>query len=154
EPCHRLEAGRQVMEVVEREETDDGVEPALEPGRRVGYVGGVKRDVVPPTRMAAKSLEENGGEVEALDREAPVGEQERGAPDAAADVEEALAGQKSRVACERTHVASKIRRDGRPHAPLLAFLEVAPLRAVMQVETRFSHAEASVTASRESTRTP
>ena len=130
QPAHRPQRQAQVVNVVEREEADDGVEGAEQSRRRLDHVGDVERKLEAVACERAQALEQNGREIEPLDGVAALGEQQRVPAHAAADLEHALPGPEAGEAGERVDVPLEVRRAGRHH-PGLVLLVVAQLRAVV-----------------------
>src|SRR5215204_3559216 len=128
---HGRERRGQVVEVVEREESDGGVESAVERLRQLEDVHAVDGDLVAAGVERRETVEERPRQVDSLDEEPALGERERVAPHSAPDVKEVVARRKAGESDERVHLPLDVRRRGRLHRLLPRMLEVRDLAAVM-----------------------
>jgi hypothetical protein len=143
EARHGCEGRRQVVEVVEREESDGGVERTVQRPRQLEDVRTVEGDVVAARVERFEAVEQSRREIYALDGEPTLGERQRVAAHPAPDVEDVVARHKAGERDERVHLPLDVRRRSRPHCLLPRMLEVLDLEAVVLGDvgvTRTGHA--------------
>jgi hypothetical protein len=85
-----MQGPKEVVEVMQREKTDEGVEAPAKLARRMKNVAAMQRDPVSAVVEGPEALEESLGEVEPFDDEAAVCEGEGVAAHPAPDVENAV----------------------------------------------------------------
>jgi hypothetical protein len=124
------------VEVVQREESDYGVERTVERLRQLQDVGAVQRDLVAAGVERLQAAEECRGEIDALDREPALGQRQRVAAHAAPDVENVLARREPGEPDQRVYLPLNIRRGRRPHRLLAGMLEVRDLGPVVRGDVR------------------
>src|SRR5215208_482905 len=137
---HRRERRGHVVEVVEREEPDRGVESAVERLRQLEDVDAVEGDFVAAGVERCETVEERPRQVDSLNGEPALGERQRVAAHSAPDVEEVIARRKAGEPDERLHLPLDVRRRGRPHRLLPRLLEVLDLAAVVLSDVGSRHA--------------
>ena len=129
--------------MVQREESNDAVEPAEQLRGRVEDVGAVQWERRVLVRVGTEAVEQNGREVETFDCQAAPNQLEGVVAHSAADLEHRSPGREARPREQLIDVATDVRCRTRNHRARHPFFEVGLLGLVVARDVFTVHAACS-----------